>query len=61
MEYKCDNADNSFNRSVGENRNLKARREAARQQRADRHPAHENDEHQGLRVGRMTQEQLEVV
>src|SRR5262245_54248791 len=53
--------DQGFGERVAAQQVLPALRPAAAQPGADRHPAHEQGEHQRLRVRRVAEEQLEVM
>jgi hypothetical protein len=61
VKAQCGHADHRLGERVAGERVAQARREARAGGRTDGHPAHEHRQHQGLRVGRVAEVQLQVV
>src|SRR5205823_7808783 len=61
MEEERRHADQEFRRRVGDQRPADARGEMAREPRAQREPADEDDEQHRLRVSGVPEEELEVM
>jgi hypothetical protein len=61
MKEKGGNADQRLGKRIAEERIGEARRPASAIRRAGRHAAHEDREHQRLRVGRVAEKELQIM